>query len=332
MSKKIFIGIVLALVIISAILGLLVHGSALVHRAAIIDGEKEISQIVEQTKNITDPKEKIEQILVFLVDDYYQTYSQFKLKLWIYEIYPDISFEGIRFYLRSDRFCNDPYWIAHYNAGACHELAILFNETVTRAGFNSRIVYTNAEDHVWNEVFLDEQWVHVDPTLYYHYYRNGWNFSNSWFDTPEIYQGPNFWHNGYSQVFVLGTNQDISKNYLKMGNLSLITSDNVDKIVIKPVTFARDIELPGNTSTCSISLGEKEYFIKTIIFDSNPIFVYEDSGYATVRENETTVLYLESPTKILYWPMVMTILCILILLSLFIFIYYNILRHIPDIR
>lgn len=300
MPNKKCVAIFLAFVIILEFIGIM-------HGIAIVGGEKEISQIVEQTDNVTDPKEKIEKILILIVDDYFQAYGANKIGFWIYEVYGDIPLDGTRPRLRSSLF-TDPYWAAYYNTGACIELAAIFNETATQAGFKSRIVGTKNEDHAWNEVFLDSRWVHVDPTLYYHYYRNGDDFSECWFDTPEKYQGPDFWHHGYSQIIVYGTDEDISPNYLKMGNLSIITSDIVDKIEIRPNTSTQDIKIREKNSNYSISLGEKGYFVKAMRYSLNPIFIYEDSGYATIRDNETTVLYLDPMNKTLYWPGIIAIL------------------------
>ncbi len=260
-------------------------------------GDKIISDIVEQSSNEPNSKDKIEKILVFIVDDYFQTYNKKNhYNFILFDYYGNISFKETNPRFRSIISSSDPYRAIYYNIGACYELALIFNETATNAGFNSRIVFTNCEDHFWNEVFLNETWVHVDPTLFYHYYRDGHDYENSWFNSPEIYNNLS-WYNGYSQILVYGTNEVVSQNYLNLGNLSVITPENIDKIVITPNSSRRDIVIRERTSNFTISLGEKGYFVTVQKNSMNPYIIYEDTGYAIIIGNESTNLYLDPRTQ-----------------------------------
>ncbi|WP_319643406.1 transglutaminase domain-containing protein [Methanovulcanius yangii] len=266
-------------------------------RTAHIGGEKIISDIVEQSSNESNKKDKIEKILVFIVDDYYQTYSQKNhYNFIIFDYYGNISFKETNPRFRSIISSSDPYRAVYYNIGACYELALIFNETASKAGFTSRIVFTNCEDHFWNEVFLNDSWIHVDPTLFYHYYRDGDDYENSWFNNPEIYNDLS-WYNGYSQILVYGSNEVVSQNYLNLGNLSVITPENINKIVITPNSSRRDIVIHANTSNYTISLGEKGYFVTAEKNSMNPYILYEDTGYAIIIGNESTSLYLDPRTQ-----------------------------------
>ena len=71
-------------------------------------------------------------------------------------------------------FHNKPYWIAYMKTGACQELAVLFNETANRAGFETRIVHNPNEDHVWNEIWINETWLYADIDCYHN--KNGQNW------------------------------------------------------------------------------------------------------------------------------------------------------------
>ena len=77
------------------------------------------------------------------------------------------AFPGTSFY-------NKPYWIAYMKTGACQELAVLFNETANRAGFETRIVHNPDEDHVWNEIRINETWLYADIDCYHN--KNGQNW------------------------------------------------------------------------------------------------------------------------------------------------------------
>jgi transglutaminase-like putative cysteine protease len=67
-----------------------------------------------------------------------------------------------------------PINIIHQAEGRCGEFALLYNGLLLANGFRCRIVvdrstFTDkskktAGDHVWNEVFVNLAWVHVDPT------------------------------------------------------------------------------------------------------------------------------------------------------------------------
>jgi len=67
-----------------------------------------------------------------------------------------------------------PINIIHQAEGRCGEFALLYNGLLLANGFRCRIVVDRstltdkskrtAGDHVWNEVFVNLAWVHVDPT------------------------------------------------------------------------------------------------------------------------------------------------------------------------
>lgn len=58
--------------------------------------------------------------------------------------------------------------------GRCGEFALLYNGLLLATGHKCRLIIDcstlkdkskrTAGDHVWNEVFLDNAWIHVDPT------------------------------------------------------------------------------------------------------------------------------------------------------------------------
>ncbi|MCK9593318.1 MAG: transglutaminase domain-containing protein [Methanoregula sp.] len=60
----------------------------------------------------------------------------------------------------------DPKWIAYQRTGACEALSILFNETATRSGFESRIVTSTSAKHTWNEVNISGEWKYYDVQRY----------------------------------------------------------------------------------------------------------------------------------------------------------------------
>jgi transglutaminase-like putative cysteine protease len=67
-----------------------------------------------------------------------------------------------------------PIEIIRQSKGRCGEFALLYNGLLLAKGYRSRIVIDcstlkdkakkAAGDHVWIEIFIDNHWIHVDPT------------------------------------------------------------------------------------------------------------------------------------------------------------------------
>ena len=75
---------------------------------------------------------------------------------------------------------NDVLKIAETRTGRCGEWTILFGAILNSISLEARNVHDYL-DHCWNEVLLDDKWVHVDSTLDYpislnhpHFYEQNW--------------------------------------------------------------------------------------------------------------------------------------------------------------
>ena len=273
--------------------------------------------------------EKIEKIMDFVVLDYYQTYGKeptFHLDpLWIrFPVYGDLTKNrSVKPHIRplSLLFCEDPYLIAYYKTGACGALAVLFNKTATEAGYNSRIVGTQAEDHVWNEVYLDNQWVHVDPTLYYHSSKGDLRFENLWFNHPSAYSELN-WYGGYSKILVKDAKEDISSRYLCLSNISVNFLEPADRIKVKPIGGKGPYSLEDtvDNTTYAFSIGSKDYSI-TAEKDVIPyLLIKEDICNFTAVKNSTLQLEL-SPKNVKPTMLLMSIFSVFILVILGVEVY-----------
>jgi hypothetical protein len=94
--------------------------------------------------------------------------------------------------------------------GMCGEFALLYNGLLLANGYRSRIVIDCstlkdkskrvAGDHVWDEVFIDGVWVHVDPT-------------EKRINQPSMYALE--WHKDVNLVYAIGENEilDVTENY-----------------------------------------------------------------------------------------------------------------------
>ena len=252
----------------------------------------ETNTFVESIKNVTDPQTKIREIANFTENGYYQTYNNKNLSpfsplasIWGFQVYDDPQKLRIRANLL---FANDPYFIAYFKTGACGESAVLFNFVANKAGFESRIVGTMAEDHVWDEVKIDNRWVQADPTIYYHYYTHPKTYPvyvDFWFDNPQAYSKIGWVEGGYSTVFVFDTNEDLTTKYCITSELSVVCQ-NCEYIKIKPEgsrTFSIDQEMHNSEGT--FNLGRKNYSIL-----AGKTFV----PFLLVREKNTTISLMDN--------------------------------------
>ncbi len=60
---------------------------------------------------------------------------------------------------------NDPLKILDSGKGRCGEFAILYAALCKSQGYDCRIVVNAFGDHEWTQVKVNDQWIHVDPSL-----------------------------------------------------------------------------------------------------------------------------------------------------------------------
>jgi hypothetical protein len=96
---------------------------------------------------------------------------------------------------------NDPLEIIAYGKGRCGEFSILFTALCLAHDYKARIIL-DLSDHVWSEVWDDEQkrWVHVDPT-------------EKRIDDPEMYERD--WKKNLKEVYAFenGNIENVTENY-----------------------------------------------------------------------------------------------------------------------
>jgi hypothetical protein len=166
-------------------------------------------------------------------------------------------------------YSNRPNLIFYNKLGACGEFSTLFMEMAKTAGIQARVAGTFAEDHQWNEVLINDKWVHVDPTL---------DPSES-FDNPHVYE--NEWKWNLSKVYAIynGEQIDVTDKYFeKIGVLNVtvnennLPAENIEIVVESQFRMERDPDLykaplqttyctTASNGTCSFYLGENNYTI-----------------------------------------------------------------------
>jgi hypothetical protein len=187
------------------------------------EGEKQIAIIVNDALNTANHSEKVELIANWTV-------ANFTSCFW----YPESCWDdnsngngkwrslepsGTYWYnkegdlrVKKGIFLENPNWIAYYKAGACGELAALFQEIANRTEIkNARIVTSNPRfDHAWNEIWIGDRWMYVDLTIYWRYLHESPDYSVKWFNETKFYRSNCY---NVSNVTVVSTNEDISQHY-----------------------------------------------------------------------------------------------------------------------
>jgi len=161
--------------------------------------------------------------------------------------------------------------------GACQECAMLFKAFCEEIGIESRVVYNSGEDHTWNEVYINDSWVHFDSTLR--------NYSNR-YNNPNFYEMPRSeggWGKQISYVFYEdfeGNRHSVTKNYTNVGTLEIhVTKNNQHLKNIRVYIYSKFLveseryptyknpqysidNVTDEQGSCVFELGENNYLIK----------------------------------------------------------------------
>lgn len=105
--------------------------------------------------------------------------------------------------ITNEEFATAKWTPLNKTVGRCGEFALLFNGLLLANGYRSRIVVDcsiktdnrSAGDHVWNEVWINNTWIHVDPTV-------------NKIDDPYMYADANRWNKNVNLVYAI-TNEEI---------------------------------------------------------------------------------------------------------------------------
>jgi hypothetical protein len=254
-------------------------------------GEAEINKITTNISMLnTSEKDKIKSILDWeiITRNFSDTYGK-----------PDSKTDDLRSY------GDNPQVISYYMRGHCYELAVLFNEVANRIGLDSRVVTTSTEDHVWDEVKINNQWIPVDPTIYYNDVQPNSTFNHSWFNNTRAYNRYGHdavgWFN-LSRVYVMDTGEDITNKYTDTGTLRIIFKPS-DRIIVRTTkgdgvfndTFLRDVfsyAINSKSSKLELNLGEKNY---TVVAEKDIIpflITHTDTQKIRVIKGETATIQL----------------------------------------
>ena len=129
-------------------------------------------------------------------------------------------------------------WIFHSRCGKCGEYGELFSAMANLSDLVVRKVQTEGEDHVWNEVLIDNEWITVDATAVNYFEGNtGFNLDKSFMETKvgNDYKRIDELEDRANVSYVYATypdkpdfKEDITKNYTHIINITVFTIDSDD--------------------------------------------------------------------------------------------------------
>ncbi len=278
-------------------------------------GEARIDEITTQISMANDTFRKIEMIVDWESKNFTYTYGRTpNFLLWGYPIYFDSDIKVRAFQPNIPELSNNPQWIAYFKVGGCSELAFLFDEVARKSGIETRVVGTSGEDHLWDEVKIDDQWIPVDPTIYFNNYY--YNQSNKWFNNSKFYEQN--WFN-VSKVFVEETKEDITRKYTDTGMLKVLLAKPSDRVIIKTMKNGELREAwiaEINSSKLEIELGGKKYDViaeKDII---PYVISLEETKEIEITEGNDVTIQL-SPNKLSFKPLFYFIIIYVIIIIYF---------------
>jgi hypothetical protein len=160
-----------------------------------------------------------------------------------------------------------PLWFLSSRCGACMEYSLLFREMANAANLTVRSVHNPGEDHNWDEVLINGEWIIVDA---------GWPILNPSSSFYEVGRGLNV-----SYVYGMypnGTLVDLTERYTNTGQLKILVVDVNNKPIknagIEFYSFnlnnqERKIHhldcVTDENGYCNVRLGGGKYKVKAII-------------------------------------------------------------------
>lgn len=164
---------------------------------------------------------------------------------------------------------NDALWVLTSKFGHCGEYALLFRRMAFSAGLEVRKMTCLGENHCWNEVKINGNWVIVDPTYVYLPEHNGYNLSLEFMENKF---GGNV---SYVEAeYLSGRTEDETSRYSDIINITLLVKNNnsipYENVEIELYSNNRDnvkrfTGLKRNTNEtghCIFSIGGGNYTFK----------------------------------------------------------------------
>ena len=279
-NKKIIASCIVFSLVLIGILGFTCYSSVVPRIKAVLNDGYLQNVVTEITEGKTTDYEKISAVLEWfdpdrenLYNSYYLTHSEdpwyrFLDGYVIYTLKP--PYICVRCYEDVD-----PRWLLTSRCGSCGEYSRLFMVMVDALGYDVKRVHAEGEDHVWNEIKIDDEWIPVDPTnVSLSDGGDGWEDYGffEWKEGNLSYAWAEYLHNDtiedrtshYTNLTNV-TIHCIDENNNSISNVTItIMSDNLDDTERIHETFIEDKSKPKTNETgfCTFQIGGGTYKFK----------------------------------------------------------------------
>ena len=172
----------------------------------------------------------------------------------------------------------------HERCGACREYAMLFMKLAEYSNLTVRMIYDLGEDHSWDEVLLDGQWIVVDPSA------GMFNVS------PLVYEDQ--WGKVLSYIYAIypnGSKVDVTSRYTTTAMVNIIVINKhkepipgikvyvISHNYFKEGRFAGLVCITNRNGRCTIKLGGGAY---TLVAKSNDHIPLYGVSYVVLEGNK----------------------------------------------
>ena len=223
--------------------------------------KSELKELVEKIVNTaSNDADKARKICEWVYAHIVNVYREYKLDNYVV-LLAKPPFICLR--MRGEDY---PLWPLASRCGACMEYSLLYRELAAAANLTVRSVHNPGEDHSWDEVLVDGQWIIVDPS------RGRFNVSPSEFE-----EGRRLNVSYVYAKYPNGTMVNVTERYTGTGTLEiLVVQDNgkrVEGAIIEVYSLnwlsngvlIRGLKcLTGPGGLCTIRLGGGSYRVKAI--------------------------------------------------------------------
>lgn len=199
---------------------------------------------------------------------------------WYLKLYYGEPYVGIRIFDEEDSL-----WILTTRYGHCGEYALLFEDFAVEAGLIERRIRCSGEDHDWNEVLIDGEWVIIDPTRVGSASDNGFNLSSSFMEkkVASTIKKPEGNVSYVEAIYPNGTKVDVTSRYANIVNVTISVNDlegnPISNAKISIMSYNRyggkDTRVAfstDNNGVCNFTFGEGEYLFQAKSNDFIPLY------------------------------------------------------------
>jgi len=241
----------------------------------------------EITYGCENSKEKSKILYDWFLLDNNNMHNTYNKKYLLFKLYP------IHIYTTKPFVCiriighKNPLFIFTSRCGACAEYSLFYRELGKTANLTVRSVHNPGEDHNWDEVLIDNEWLIVDP---------GWPKYNV---TPEFYEVNRKLNVSYVYAeYPNNTKIDVTHRYTKLANITIITKDNIGNLLsdvdinILSNNYKYEIDTKFKTKTDdegknNILFGGGEYSI--VAFKKDGIILYNKINAKFTEDKNQTI-------------------------------------------